>query len=100
MGAEFDVYVRRNTWLYAVDPRVKLALVAEAILFTFLWASAWAAMAVAAARLLLLWLAQVPAGRIAAFLRGIAAPLVNGVCAHSVFAGGPGQSWCRSGRCG
>ena len=34
MGAEFDVYVRRNTWLYALDPRVKLALVAEAILIT------------------------------------------------------------------
>ena len=90
MGAEFDVYVRRNTWLYALDPRVKLALVAEAILFTFLWTSVWAALAVAAACLLLLWLAQVPVGRIAAFLRGIVPLLLMVLVLTSLFAGGPG----------
>ena len=90
MGAEFDVYVRRNTWLYVLDPRVKLALVVEAIFFTFLWPSAWAALAVAAACLLLLWLAQVPAGRIAAFLRGIVPLLVMVLVLTALFAGGPG----------
>ena len=92
MGAEFDVYVRRNTWLYALDPRVKLALVAEAILFTFLWTSVWAALAVAAACLLLLWLAQVPAGRIAAFLRGIVPLLLMVLVLTALFAGGPGPA--------
>ena len=92
MGAEFDVYVRRNTWLYALDPRVKLALVAEAILFTFLWTSVWAALAVAAACLLLLWLAQVPAGRIAAFLRGIVPLLLMVLVLTALFAGGPGPT--------
>ena len=90
MGAEFDVYVRRNTWLYTLDPRVKLALVAEAILFTFLWTSVWAALAVAAACLLLLWLAQVPVSRIAAFLRGIVPLLLMVLVLTALFAGGSG----------
>jgi len=89
MGAEFDVYVRRTTWLYALDPRVKLALVAEAIFFTFLWSSAWAALAVSAACLGLLWLAQVPAHRIAAFLRGITPLLLMVLVLTALFAGGP-----------
>ncbi len=90
MGAEFDVYVRRNTWLYALDPRVKLAIVAEAILFTFLWESASAALAVSATCLVLLWLAQVPAGRIAAFLRGIVPLLLMVFVLTALFAGGSG----------
>ncbi len=90
MGTEFDVYVRRNTWLYALDPRVKLALVAEAIFFTFLWSSVWAALAVSAACLGLLWLAQVPAGRIAAFLRGITPLLIMVLVLTALFAGGSG----------
>jgi energy-coupling factor transport system permease protein len=89
MGAEFDVYVRRTTWLYALDPRVKLALVAEAIFFTFLWSSAWAALAVSAACLGLLWLAQVPAHRIGAFLRGITPLLLMVLVLTALFAGGP-----------
>jgi energy-coupling factor transport system permease protein len=92
MGAEFDVYVRRNTWLYALDPRVKLALVAEAIVFTFLWSSAWAALAVAAACLLLLRLAQVPGSRITGFLRGIAPLLLMVLVLTALFAGGPGPA--------
>ena len=67
MGAEFDVFVRRDTWLHALDPRVKLAMVAEAILFTFLWPSAWAVASVSAICLCLLWTAQVPARELRAF---------------------------------
>ena len=92
MGTEFDVYMRRNTWLYALDPRVKLAVVAEAIFFTFLWPSAWTALAVSAACLGLLWLAQVPAGRIAAFLRGITPLLLMVLGLTALFAGGPGPT--------
>jgi energy-coupling factor transport system permease protein len=90
MGAEFDVYVRRNTWLYALDPRVKLAMVAEAIFFTFLWPSTWAALTVSATCLVLLWLAQVPASRIAAFLRGIMPLLLMVLVLTALFAGGSG----------
>ena len=31
MSSSFDVYVRRNTWLYCLDPRVKLAFVFVAV---------------------------------------------------------------------
>jgi energy-coupling factor transport system permease protein len=92
MGVEFDVYVRRNTWLYALDPRVKLALVAEAIVFTFLWPSAWGALAVSAACLLLLWQAQVPTARILAFLRGIVPLLLMVLVLTALFAGGSGPA--------
>ena len=97
MGAEFDVYVRRNTWLYALDPRVKLALVAEALLFTFLWPSVWVALAVSAASLSLLWLAQVPVGRIAGFLRGIVPLLLMVVILTALFGGGSGPVLLRVG---
>lgn len=97
MGARFDVYVRRHTWLYALDPRVKLALVAEAILFTFLWPTLWAAGAVSLACLGLLWLAQMPWGRIARFLRGIAALLIMVLVLTALFADGPGVVWLQLG---
>jgi energy-coupling factor transport system permease protein len=97
MGAEFDVYVRRNTWLYALDPRVKLALVAEAILFTFLWPSIGAAAAVTVACLALLWLAQVPAGRVIRFLRGIGPLLLMVFVLTALFADGPGEVLLRLG---
>jgi energy-coupling factor transport system permease protein len=97
MGFELDVYVRRNTWLYALDPRVKLALVAEATLFTFLWPSTWVAIAASAVCLALLWLAQVPAGRIARFLRGIAPLLLMVFVLTALFADGPGAILLRLG---
>ena len=69
---------------------MKLALVAEAIFFTFLWSSAWAALAISAICLGLLWLAQVSASRITAFLRGIMPLLLMVLVLTALFAGGPG----------
>ena len=86
MGAEFDVYVRRNTWLYTLDPqRVKLALVAEAILFTFLWTRRMGG-AGGCCRLPAAAVAGAGAGRPDRRLspRDRAAP-VDGVGAHSAF---------------
>ena len=97
MSAEFDVYVRRNTWLYALDPRVKLALVAEAVLFTFLWPSLWSSLTVSGACLILLWLARVPAHRVAGFLRGIALFLLMVFVLTALFAGGAGVILARIG---
>jgi energy-coupling factor transport system permease protein len=92
MGASFDIYVRRNTWLYALDPRVKFALVLEALVFTFLWPSLWVAVAISAVCLGLLWLAQVPPARIGRFLRGVAPLLVLVFVLTALFAGGPGST--------
>lgn len=92
MGAEFDVYVQRDTWLHALDPRVKLALAAEGILLTFLWPSAWAAAAVGAAWLGLLGLARVPAKRVVRFLRGLVPLLLMVFVLTVLFAGGSGAA--------
>jgi energy-coupling factor transport system permease protein len=45
MGANFDLYVRRNTWLHHLDPRVKLLFVLESSLLLFVWPTLWAALA-------------------------------------------------------
>ena len=37
MSSSYDIYFRRNTWVYGLDPRVKLAIVFVLIVLTFLW---------------------------------------------------------------
>ncbi len=71
MSSSYDVYFRRNTWIYRLDPRVKLALVLVLIVLTFLWPSVSMALGVSAAALMLLLVAQVPRSRIVRFLRGM-----------------------------
>jgi energy-coupling factor transport system permease protein len=71
MSSSFDIYVRRNTWLYRLDPRVKLAFVVVAASLTFLWPSPVVAAVVSVVSLVLLLLAGVPHDRIVRFLRGM-----------------------------
>lgn len=71
MSSSFDVYVRRNTWLYGLDPRVKLAFVLVASTLVFLWPAPVVALLVSLASLALLLLAGVPRKRVLSFLRGI-----------------------------
>lgn len=97
MPAEFDIYVRRNTWIYALDPRVKLVFVVVAITVAFLWPSAAVAAGVGAGCLGLLWLAQVPAARIGRFLRGLVPFLIMVLLLTVLFAGGSGRIWLRVG---
>lgn len=97
MPAEFDIYVRRNTWMYALDPRVKLAFVVVAIAIAFLWPSVAVAVAVAVACLALLWLAGAPAKRVYRFLRGLAPFLVMVLLLTVLFSGGAGRLWLRLG---
>lgn len=93
MPAEFDAYVRRATWVHALDPRVKLAFVVVACTLTFLWSSFWASLAVSAFGLLLLACAQVGWPRIWRFLRGIAPLLIFIFVLTALFGIGAGPVW-------
>lgn len=93
MSSSYDVYFRRNTWIYRLDPRVKLALVLVLIVLTFLWPSVSMALGVSAAALVLLLVAQVPRSRIVRFLRGMVVLLVLVLVLTTLFAGGAGPAW-------
>lgn len=98
---DLGLYVRRNHWLYGLDPRVKLAFVLVAALFTFLWSApgmaTGVALAVALVCVLLLRLADIPWSRIGNFLRGLLPLLLIVVALTTLFAGGPGPVWLRLG---
>jgi energy-coupling factor transport system permease protein len=93
MSSSFDVYVRRNTWLYALDPRVKLAFVLEATLFAFLWPHPAAAIAMTVVTLLLLSLAQVPGHRVFHFVRGTLPLLLMVLVLTALFGGAQEIVW-------
>ncbi len=93
MSSSFDVYVRRNTWLYCLDPRVKLAFVFVASTIVFLWPSPLVALGVSAIALVLLVLAGVPRKRIVSFVRGIAVLLFLVLVLTTLFTGGGSTVW-------
>lgn len=97
MTPQFDVFVRRNSWLHALDPRVKVAFVAVAAALTFLWPLPWPALATAAASVALALSAQIPAARVVRFLRGIAPLLLAVFALTALFTGGPGAILARVG---
>ncbi len=93
MSSSYDVYFRRNTWIFSLDPRVKLAAVFVLVVLTFLWPSASMALGVSAAALVLLVVAQVSHVRIVRFLRGIVILLALVLGLTTLFAGGAGPTW-------
>lgn len=93
MPAEFDAYVRRATWVHALDPRVKLAFVVVACTMTFLWPSFGVSVAVSALCLLLLVCAQAGRPRIGRFLAGLAPLLAFVFVLTALFGGGAGPAW-------
>ncbi len=93
MPAEFDAYVRRATWVHALDPRVKLAFVVVACTMTFLWPSFRVSAAVSALCLLLLACAQVGRPRVGRFLAGLAPLLAFVFVLTALFGGGAGPAW-------
>ncbi len=97
MTPEFDIFFRRNTWLYALDPRAKAAFVVVATVMAFLWPSPGPALLVAGACLALLLSAQIPCLRIARFLRGMLPFLAFVFILTALFAGGPGKTLLRLG---
>jgi energy-coupling factor transport system permease protein len=93
MSSSFDIYVRRNTWLYCLDPRVKLAFVAVAASLTFLWPSPVVAALVSLVSLVLLLLAGVPRARIVSFLRGMLVLLLLVLVLTTLFTPGGSTVW-------
>jgi energy-coupling factor transport system permease protein len=93
MSSSFEVYVRRNTWLYCLDPRVKLAFVVIAATITFLWSLPFVALGVALVALALLLIAGVDRQRILRFLRGLIPLLLLVLARTTLFAGGGGPAW-------
>lgn len=93
MSSSYDVYVRRNTWIYSLDPRVKFAFVLVLIVLTFLWPSVSMAIGGSVIALVFLLVAQAPRVRIVRFLRGIVVLLVLVWGLTTLFAGGAGAPW-------
>jgi energy-coupling factor transport system permease protein len=97
MSVDYGLAVRRGTWLYSLDPRVKLAFVVVGSLLTFLWASLAAGIAVALVSFALLLLAQVPPGQIWRFVRGLLPLLLMVIVLTALFGGNPGPPLFRLG---
>jgi energy-coupling factor transport system permease protein len=78
MQPAFDLYVRRGTWIQALDPRVKLLFVLVATALLFIWPWTWMAAAMALVCTGLLWAARVPWSQIGRVWRamGILAAMV------------------------
>ncbi len=93
MSSNYDVYFRRNTWVYSLDPRVKFAFVFVLIILTLLWPSVSMALGVSFVALVLLVVAQAPRVRIVHFLRGIVVLLAVVLVLTALFAGDAGPPW-------
>ncbi len=92
VGVSFDLYVRRNTAIHRLDPRVKLAFVADATLLTFLWPSIWTAAAVIGVCCIGFWRAHIPAGNIARILRLVAPLMIMVFVLTALFGAGSGPA--------
>jgi energy-coupling factor transport system permease protein len=90
MQSAFNVYVPRDTWLQAMDPRVKLFFVVVATALLFIVPSTWMAVAMALFVTGLLWAARVSwpqIGRVWSAM-GVLAAMV--LVLTSIFGGGGG----------
>lgn len=92
MAGNFDLYLRRDTAIHRLDPRVKLAFVVEATLVTFLWPSMGTALAMIGVCALGFWRARIPAGHVLRVVR-LVAPLMAMVFAlTAIFGRGTGDA--------
>ncbi len=73
MRTDFDLYVRRDSLFHRLDPRVKLAFVAEATLLVFMWPAVWMSLLMLALCTALLWAARIPPARIGQVWRNMGA---------------------------
>jgi energy-coupling factor transport system permease protein len=86
----FDLYVRRDTWLQALDPRVKLLFVVVVVALLFIWPWIWLAVAMALACTGLLRLARVPWGPIGSVWRAMGVLAAMVIVLTAFFGGGGG----------
>jgi energy-coupling factor transport system permease protein len=97
MQPAFELYVRRDTWLQALDPRVKLLFVVVATALLFIVPGIGMAVAMALACTGLLWTARVPwrqIGRVWSAM-GVLAGMV--LVLTAIFGGGGGEVLLRVG---
>jgi len=92
VGISFDLYVRRDTAIHRLDPRVKLAFVVDATLLTFLWPSIWTAAAVIGVCIIGFWRAHIPAGNVARILRLVAPLMIMVFVLTALFGAGSGPA--------
>jgi energy-coupling factor transport system permease protein len=95
--ADFDLYVRRDTWLHRLDPRVKLAFVVEATVLTLLWLNIWVPVAMILLCSVVLGQARIPALHVVRIWRLIAPLMVMAFVLTALFGGGAGAPWLRIG---
>jgi len=91
MRTDFQLYIRGDSWLHRLDPRVKLAFVVVATLLAFLWPVVWMQMTLIVACLLLLLSAGVPGRRIVRLWRNLAFVLILVFVLSALFSGGDSQ---------
>ena len=97
MRADFDLYVRRDSWLHRLDPRVKLAFVVEATLLLFLWPAIWMALGMVLLCTFAMWRGHIPAAQIGRAWRIVAPLMIIVLVLTALFGGGPGAVWLRLG---
>ncbi len=88
MGVSFDLYVRRDTAVHRLDPRVKLAFVGVATLLVFLWPNLWTAAAVIGVCLIGFWRAAIPHAHVTRIVRLVAPLMVMVFVLTAVFGAG------------
>jgi energy-coupling factor transport system permease protein len=87
MQPAFDLYMRRDTWLQELDPRVKLFFLAVATALLFLWPLSWVAIAMALICTGLLRAARVPWAQIGSVWRAMAMLAAMVIVLTAIFGG-------------
>ncbi|MDQ1301524.1 MAG: energy-coupling factor transport system permease protein [Chloroflexota bacterium] len=97
MGANFDLYLRRDTAIHRLDPRVKLAFVVDATLLTFLWPSIGTAAVMIGVCAIGFWRARIPAAHVTRIFRLVAPLMVMVFALTAIFGAGTGAAWVSAG---
>jgi energy-coupling factor transport system permease protein len=97
MRAEYDLYVRRNSWLHQIDPRAKLLFVVVATFYVFAWPTPLVAATIAVLCTAILLGARIPAGQIGRIWRMMAPLMILVFILTAVFGAGSGPAWLNLG---